>query len=107
MSNTKHFFNIVYTGVVAISLLTSCEKDTESDVVVVTGNGNISGKVDEFRQLLGATLNTTPGAVGGRREINWEGVPDSMLAKTLPIDFFNPVGAEPSMAARQKGLVYE
>lgn len=107
MNTRKHFFKILYAGVVAISLLTSCKKDSESDAVVVKGNGNISGKVDEFRQLLGATLNTTPGAVGGRREINWEGVPDSLLSKALPKDFFNPVGTEPALAARQRGLVYE
>lgn len=107
MNSRKYFSNIIYAGILATSLLTSCEKDSDSDVVVVEANGNISAKVDEFRQVLGATLNTTPGAVGGRREINWEGVPDSLLGETLPNDFFNPVGNDPSLAVRQRGLKYE
>lgn len=107
MKSRRNFSNIIYAGVLAISLFTSCEKDSESDVVVVKANGNISAKVDEFRQLLGATLNTVPGAVGGRRELNWDGVPDSLVGKTLPNDFFNPVGNDPALALRQRGLVYE
>lgn len=107
MESRKYFSNIIYTGVLVISLLTSCEKDSEPSVVIVKANGNISAKVDEFRQLLGATVNNAPGAVGGRREINWEGVPDSLLGKTLPNDFFNPVGTDVALAGRQRGLVYE
>jgi hypothetical protein len=107
MKSRKYFFNIIYAGVIVISLLSSCEKDSESDIVVIEANGNISAKVDEFRQLLGATLNTAPGAVGGRRELSWEGVPDSLLGQTLPNDFFNPVGSDPALAVRQRGLVYE
>lgn len=107
MKSRNNFFNIICAGVLAISLLASCEKDSESDVVVIKANGNISAKVDEFRQLLGATLNQTPGATGGRRELSWEGVPDSLLGKTLPNDFFNPAGNDPALAVRQRGLVYE
>jgi hypothetical protein len=107
MKSKRHFTNIIYAGIVAISMLSSCEKDSEPDVVVIEANGNISAKVDEFRQLLGATLNTAPGAVGGRREINWEGVPDSLLGQTLPNDFFNPAGNDPALAVRQRGLEYE
>src|SRR5688572_8880382 len=107
MKSKRHFSNIIYAGALAISLLTSCEKESDSDVVVIKANGNISAKVDEFRQILGATLNTSPGAVGGRREINWEGVPDSLLGQTLPNDFFNPVGTDPALAVRQRGLKYE
>ena len=73
MKSNRHFSKIIYAGAIVISLLTSCEKDSENEVVVISANGDISAKVDEFRQLLGATLNTAPGAVGGRRELNWEG----------------------------------
>jgi hypothetical protein len=87
-------------------LISSCEKNTPSDdIVVISATGNITPKVDEFRQLLGATLNTTPGAVGGRREINWDGVPDNLLGQALPSDFFNPTG-DGAPASRQRGLVY-
>lgn len=108
MNSNRFFSNIIYTGVLAIGLFSSCEKDNEnSDVVVIKASGNISAKVDEFRQVLGVTLNTTPNVTGGRREINWEGVPDSLLGKPLPNDFFNPVGNDPALAVRQRGLVYE
>jgi hypothetical protein len=108
MTSRRLFSNITIAGALVSCLLTSCEKDSEnSDVVVISANGNISAKVDEFRQLLGSQLNTAPGAVGGRREINWEGVPDSLLGKTLPNDFFNPAGNDPTLAARQRGIQYE
>lgn len=108
MISRRFFSNIIIAGALVTSLLTSCEKDSEnSDVVVISANGNISAKVDEFRQLLGSQLNTAPGAVGGRREINWEGVPDSLLGETLPNDFFNPAGNDPALAVRQRGIQYE
>src|SRR3712207_1923036 len=51
----------------------------------------IQATVDEFREALG-TLN--PNTAGtrffGRREINWDGVPDRFAApNALPPDFFN------------------
>ncbi|MBA3364499.1 MAG: hypothetical protein H0U03_01755 [Actinobacteria bacterium] len=52
---------------------------------------DIQATVDQFRTDLG-TLNTnTAGSFGsGRREINWDGVPDSLSApNNLPADFFN------------------
>jgi hypothetical protein len=59
---------------------------------VVTASGDIVAKVDEFRQLLGDPNNGgTPGEqAAGRREINWDGVPDDVAAPfDLPGDFFN------------------
>ena len=88
----------------------SCSKDNDeaadnNNVVVVTATGDINASLDEFRQLLGSQLNTSPGAIGGRREINWDGVPDDLLNKKLPGDFFNPIGDQ-APAANQRGLVY-
>jgi hypothetical protein len=82
------------------------DKNTDDDIVVITATGDINARMDEFRQMLGSQLNTTPNAVGGRREINWDGVPAELLGKKLPPDFFNPVGAN-AVASRQRGLVYE
>lgn len=91
-------------------LLAACSKDKENnndkhDAVVMTATGDINVTLNEFRKLLGDQLNTTPDAVGGRREINWDGVPDQLLGQKLPLDFFNPTGPA-ALAANQRGLKY-
>ena len=94
----------------AICILTAicagCKKEKNDDVIVFLAAGDISVKLESFRQQLGNTLNSTPGAIGGRREINWDGVPASMLGKPLPLNFFN--NTDPGApASSQRGLVYE
>ena len=51
----------------------------------------IQAAVDQFRTDLGAlNPNTAQTFPGGRREINWDGVPDNFSApNNLPNDFFN------------------
>src|SRR5438876_7085895 len=51
----------------------------------------IQSAVDTFRTNLGTLNANTAGSVGsGRREINWDGVPNALAAPTaLPADFFN------------------
>jgi hypothetical protein len=93
--------------VCCVLFLLSCKKDKKdkNDVIVITSTGNIENDVNSFRQLLGDPLNTTTGVTTGRREINWDGVPDSFIGKKLPDDFFNPT--EPGApVARQRGLAY-
>jgi hypothetical protein len=91
----------------SVLFLLSCEKDKEpeEDVIVITSTGNIENDVNKFRQLLGDPLNTVTGVTTGRREINWDGVPDSLVGKKLPDDFFNPTEAG-APVARQRGLAY-
>lgn len=100
----------VFHLLVALALMPApgCDRDKDDNdaITVIKASGDISTAMNQFRQLLGSTLNTTPGAVGGRREINWDGIPDSLLGKQLPDRFFNPVGNDPALAARQRGLVY-
>jgi hypothetical protein len=110
MKNISFKLLIGFVAAFALVAFTACSKDkneaTDNDkIVVVTATGDINARLDEFRQLLGSQLNTTPGATGGRREINWDGVPDDLLNKKLPGDFFNPVGDQ-APAANQRGLVY-
>lgn len=90
----------------SISAFVSCqkEKSEKKDATVFKAAGDISATLTEFRNSLG-NVNTTTGATGGRREINWDGVPSEMLNKPLPSDFFNPVGAT-AEASRQRGLTY-
>jgi hypothetical protein len=52
---------------------------------------SILATVDAFRTALGTLNPNSPGSFGsGRREINWDGVPDlSAAPNPLPADFFN------------------
>ena len=66
--------------------------DVPAPARVVTGSGDITGAVAEFRTVLGDPVNG--GAAGsqpaGRREINWDGVPaDLTNNENFPGDFFN------------------
>lgn len=56
-----------------------------------TSPGDIQGTVDGFRTSLGTLNPNIAGSVGsGRREINWDGVPDALSApNALPANFFN------------------
>jgi hypothetical protein len=51
----------------------------------------IQGQVDAYRADLGTLNANVAGSFGsGRREINWDGVPDALAAPNiLPADFFN------------------
>ncbi len=93
----------------AFVAVTGCSKDKEdipqNNTVVVSATGDINASLVEFRDLLGGQLNTTPGAVGGRREINWDAVPEELLNQKLPVNFFNPTGPQAN-ATNQRGLVY-
>lgn len=88
--------------------ITSCNKEnsTPDEIpVIIQSSGDITNAIASFRHMLGA-LNTQPGAISGRREINWDGVPDSLDGKPLPLDFFNPVGANANISL-QRGLAYD
>jgi hypothetical protein len=108
MNTKKYSMRIFFVSVVLPLLMAACSKDSGSgnDIQVFTATGDVNSKLNEFRQVLGPTLNTAPGATGGHREVNWDGVPDSLIGKPLPTNFFNPVGTETDLAGRQRGLVY-
>jgi hypothetical protein len=73
---------------------TSDATDTGAEPTVVTGAGNITANVDEYRALLGPDNGGAPATHDtGRREINWDQVPDELAAPNpLPGDFFNGAG---------------
>ena len=85
----------------------ACTKDEKpaEEVMLFRASGDIGHTITAFRNQLEAGLSRGPGPSVGHREINWDGIPDSLLAKELPTDFFNPVGPHVPVA-RQRGLVY-
>lgn len=101
----KFLLSILILLPVALNF-SSCKKDNDDqNTIVIKASGNINDELETFRHLVGDQLNTTTGVTGGRREINWDGVPDSLVGKTLPDGFFNPT--EPGApVARQRGLAY-
>jgi hypothetical protein len=63
----------------------------EGNRQVVRATGTVKPGVDQFRTLLGALNPNTAGQkVGGRREVNWDGVPATVTnVDSFPGDFFN------------------
>ena len=83
--------------------------------VVLFGSGvdaaALQATVDQFRTTLGGVNNGVgPPAASGRREINWDGVPDSFAAPNfLPPNFFNansPRGAVFSTVVEEGGTAF-
>jgi hypothetical protein len=85
----------------AVGLMMACADDpvivpgpdpVEPEVTVFTAAGNITAKVDEFRNALGPSNGGTPGdQLTGRREIGWDGagaIPFNNR-NDFPADFFN------------------
>lgn len=99
-------FIIQLLTILGLTILLSCNKSKDEQIqfTIYEANGDISAKLNEFKSSLG-NVNSTPNAVGGRREINWDGIADSLLNKTLPQNFFNTVG-DGIPASRQRGLIY-
>jgi hypothetical protein len=96
-------------------LVTSCDKDNDytnnppvvnAQVFTATGDiAGITGKLNEFRNTLGATLNSAPGVTGGRREVNWDGVPANLTnINGFPSDFFGSADAALGNG-RKRGLL--
>ena len=80
------------------------DDDDDDGPQVVSGIGAIQDEVDAYRAILGGSDNggTPGGQAGGRREINWDGVPDEQSAPNfLPADFFNGPAAP-----RARGAVF-
>ena len=83
----------VLAGLCALlsTVLAGCGDGGGSEPTVVSGAGDLHGLVDDYRALLGSDNGGAPEAhESGRREINWDAVPDEFAApNALPSDFFN------------------
>jgi hypothetical protein len=80
--------------ILTISLLIFSMTTFAAPVVRQTSGANpaaIQATVDQFRTDLGGANNGVGGSFStGRREINWDGVPDNFAEpNNLPLDFFN------------------
>lgn len=108
--------NLLVAVVSSLVLVSSCDKDdneynnpqpqVNANVFSVAADSSgIVSKLDELRNTLGATLNTTPGATGGRREVNWDAVPPSFTnLNGFPSDFFGQSDAA-AANGRKRGLI--
>lgn len=112
--------SITFAAILMASSLifVSCDKSNDDDyntpqtpavnsqVFTSTGDSTgVSAKLIEFRNTLGATLNSAPGVTGGRREVNWDGVPANLTnINGFPADFFG--SADPALGnGRKRGLI--
>lgn len=89
------YFSRIITILAAFLAVTILNLATSAAQVTRTASGAnpaaIQTAVDQFRADLGGANNGVGGSfTTGRREINWDGVPDSFSAPNLfPVDFFN------------------
>ncbi|GAA4925224.1 hypothetical protein GCM10023313_32120 [Mucilaginibacter defluvii] len=85
-------------------------KDMDVAIEVTSASGDsaaIIGKINQFREHAGNPLNSTPITNGGRREINWDGVPaDFTSPKAFPATFFNATEKD-APDGRKRGLIYQ
>ncbi len=109
MKHTK-LLSLLFSGSL---FFLACNKDDdyveaapEPQSTIVTASGDLTAALTQFRSLLGDSLNTVPGKISGRREVNWDGVPAALNNNdAFPFDFFNTVGdAAPN--GRKRGLLY-
>lgn len=85
-------------GLALVSAAVACDNDPvvapnpAPVATVYTATGNITAKVDEFRNALGPSNGGTAGEQpAGRREINWDGAGANPFnnRNDFPADFFN------------------
>jgi hypothetical protein len=88
----------------SLSLIAACASATPATPTpkVVSGAGDITAVVEEYRNLLGADNGGEPVSPGtGRREINWDGLPDELAAPNdYAPDLFNS-----TTAPRARGIM--
>lgn len=95
-------YNMKWMGAAVFAVMLACNSDEYvapgpqpspgPQATVITATGDITAKVDEFRNALGPSNGGTAGEQpGGRREINWDGAGADPFnnRNDFPADFFN------------------
>ena len=78
---------------IAVSLAAGAAHAEGNPPVILAAGGDIIPVLEQFRALQGDNLGNKPAAKKGRREINWDGVPDDKAAPAfLPADLFKGRG---------------
>jgi hypothetical protein len=102
--------NIAFFACIALVSACNSENDGQNpspqiNFTEIKGSGEITTQITAFRTLLGDPLNTTVNTTG-RREINWDAVPDNQTnTDNFPGDFFN--STDPALpAGRKRGIVF-
>jgi hypothetical protein len=111
----------IWSFLVVLVVVSSCNKNNgygggqtytppppviQSTVISVAGDSAaIVAKLNDFRNLAGNPLNGAPGVTGGRREVNWDGVPPNFTnSNNFPFDFFG--GSDSALSnGRKRGLI--
>jgi hypothetical protein len=87
---------IVLLSATALSVTAAMLADLPAhaaEPTVISGAGNIIPLIEQYRTLLGENLGSKPAQKEGRREINWDGIPDEKAAPAfLPADVFRVRG---------------
>lgn len=94
MKNILFSKTLYYAVFGCIFLMMACsDKDDDNKPQIIQAAGNIQAAMDEFRNLLGANNGNATGSQStGRREINWDALPDSVCVPNGYIGaFFNQV----------------
>lgn len=91
MCNKSTFSSpVAILGLAAITFL-GCQKDEIEKPTILTASGNLAASIEQLRNLLGPNNGGAAGSQpSGRREINWDGVPDDMASPNGYVgNFFN------------------
>jgi hypothetical protein len=82
---------LVVAGALTVGVATSATAGTKPKPKVIKGSGDVTELVEAFRNHLGTDNGGEPASYpSGRREINWDAVPDEYASpNALPGDLFN------------------
>ncbi len=91
MRRVKSFPKLFVVFCLCVITLFSCNKEEDNEPTILTASGTVATTMEQFRNLLGPNNGGTAGSKpGGRREINWDGVPDDMASPNGYVgNFFN------------------